>query len=103
MGRCLSIGDTQVPMTGCGQFAVPFLGRGGRETGQCSEKGEVESGPRLEKGRAGLQFSALAHTDWIQASEDEEEYCSSNQGDHWTTAKLLSLLITFIARFGRIL
>lgn len=50
-------------MTGCGQFAVPFLGRGGRETGQCSEKGEVESGPRLEEGRAGLQFSALAHTD----------------------------------------
>lgn len=71
-----------------------LLGRRGRELLEC--------GPRLEKGRADLELSVLAHTDLIKAAEFEEKHCPSDQGDQWTSAKLLTLLIVFIARFGRV-
>lgn len=78
------------------------LGGRGRETGWCSERGQLEDGVRLDEGRADLQLSALAHTDRIKAAE-VQEHCSSNQGDQWTTAKLWALLIVFIAMFGTLL
>lgn len=78
------------------------LGGRGRETGQCGERGQLEGDPRLEKGRADLQLSALVHTYLIKAAEVEEEHHSSNQGGQWTPVKLFALLIVFIARFDRV-
>lgn len=73
-----------------------LLGREGK--GDKSVQWKGEGGPSLQKGGSDLQLSALAHTDWIKAAEVQEEYYSSNPVDHWTTAKLLSFLIVFIAR-----
>lgn len=53
-GHAIRVGN------GCGwKLTVPFLGGRGRETGQCSERGQLEGGPWLQKGRADLQLSAL--------------------------------------------